>query len=67
MNTIRIQPVDGRLIFMPDQNFRPVPPEGANVPLNPFYARALADGDVREVKPAIPSPADRTVEEKAKK
>jgi hypothetical protein len=43
---VTVRPASGRVIFMPDLNFQPVPTEGAQVHLDMFYSRAIAHGDL---------------------
>lgn len=57
MKVVKIVPVEGRVILMPDQNFRPVPEGGANVVLDFFYIRALQDGDIALEPEPAPAPA----------
>lgn len=45
MNTITVKPVAGRLILMPDQNFRKLT-EVTVVPDDMFYRRAVLQGDI---------------------
>lgn len=46
MNTVKIVPVPGRVILMPDRGFKPVPDEGVVVERTSFYTRAIAQGDI---------------------
>lgn len=51
MNKVLIQPARGLLVPNPQNNFKPLPPEGAEVELDRYWKRRLADGDVSQVKP----------------
>ena len=46
IQSVRVEPVVGRTILMPDRAFQPVPAEGARVYLDAFYARAINQGDL---------------------
>lgn len=52
MEVVRVAPVPGRLILMPDRGFQPVPAEGARVYLDAFYTRAINQGDLEVVPDA---------------
>lgn len=52
---VRIMPVEGRLILMPDRDFQPVPAEGARVYKDAFYTRAINQGDLEELPDEAPS------------
>ena len=54
IEVVRVLPVEGRLILMPDRGFQPVPDEGARVYKDAFYTRAINQGDLSE-KPDIPA------------
>lgn len=62
MKAVRIRPVEGRLILMPEHNFtQAVPAEGVLVYLDSFYSRAIAQGDLEAVEyvdPDAPAKAD---------
>lgn len=49
MNTITVAPVEGRLILQPELGMRPITGP-VEVEHNSFYARAIAQGDLRIVK-----------------
>jgi hypothetical protein len=56
---VKIMPVEGRLILMPDRDFAAVPAEGARVYKDAFYTRAINQGDLLELPdevPATPTP-----------
>lgn len=46
LKVVVVKPVEGRLILMPDRDFKPVPAEGARVYLDSFYTRAINQGDL---------------------
>lgn len=46
LQTVRVVPVAGRTILMPERAFQPVPPEGARVYLDAFYTRTINQGDL---------------------
>lgn len=54
MNIITVYPVEGRLIFMPDQGFKPVPDEGVEVIKDAFYTQAINQGDLTLTAPVAP-------------
>lgn len=56
LQIVRVGPVEGRLILMPDRGFQPVPAEGARVYLDAFYARAINQGDLEVMTEATPLP-----------
>jgi hypothetical protein len=56
LKSVRVAPVAGRLILMPDRAFQPVPKEGARVYLDAFYTRAINKGDLT----VLPDPAETT-------
>lgn len=60
--SVKVVPVPGRLILMPEMSFKPVPAEGARVYLNAFYTRAINQGDLKVVPdvPAAPAPVAPT-------
>lgn len=69
MNTISVKPVAGRLILMPDQNFRKLT-EPTVVPDDMFYRRAILQGDLAiDVAPSVASvtPTTATTAAAAKK
>ncbi len=49
LQIVRVAPVEGRLILMPDRGFQPVPEEGARVYLDAFYTRAINQGDLKQL------------------
>jgi len=60
IQTVRVVPVAGRTILMPERAFQAVPPEGARVYLDAFYTRTINQGDltvVPDVAPAAPTVA----------
>lgn len=59
IKSVRVVPVPGRVILMPEREFQPVPAEGARVYLNSFYTRTINQGDLQVVPdaPAAPAPA----------
>jgi hypothetical protein len=64
LQIVRVRPVTGRLILMPDRAYQPVPEEGARVYLDAFYTRAINQGDLEvmpEVSAATPLPAAPSV------
>lgn len=52
---VKIMPVEGRLILMPDRDFQRVPAEGARVYKDAFYTRAINQGDLEELPDEVPS------------
>lgn len=52
---VKIMPVEGRLILMPDRDFTPVPAEGARVYKDAFYTRAINQGDLAELPDEVPA------------
>lgn len=44
------------LVRMPERAWAPLPPEGATVPLDEYWARRLRDGDVLDADPSPPAP-----------
>jgi hypothetical protein len=57
IQSVRVVPVVGRTILMPDRAFQPVPAEGARVYLDAFYVRAINQGDLTVATDA-PAPTD---------
>lgn len=63
LKSVRVAPVAGRVILMPERAFQPVPKEGARVYLDAFYTRAINQGDLTVVADtttqiaAAPAPA----------
>lgn len=57
---VRVFPVPGRLILMPERAFQPVPADGARVYLDAFYTRAINQGDL-VAKPDAPASAAEPV------
>lgn len=53
---VRVSPVEGRLVLMPDRAFQPVPAEGARVYLDAFYTRAINQGDLKAEPDVVPTP-----------
>jgi hypothetical protein len=53
--SVRVTPVAGRLILMPERAFQPVPKEGARVYLDAFYTRAINQGDLVVVPDTAPT------------
>jgi hypothetical protein len=51
---VRVSPVEGRLILMPDRGYQPVPDEGARVYKDAFYTRAINQGDLEELPDDAP-------------
>jgi hypothetical protein len=49
LEIVRVRPVPGRLILMPDRGYQPVPAEGARVHKDAFYTRAINQGDLEEL------------------
>lgn len=58
--SVRVEPVEGRHILMPERAFQPVPAEGARVYLDAFYARAINQGDLKLAEPDTSEPAAPT-------
>lgn len=55
MNTIFAKPAEGRIV--PLEDGADWPADGKDVPLNRYYRRRLADGDIVETRrPAKPKP-----------
>lgn len=52
---VKVRPVEGRLILMPDRGFQPVPAEGARVYLDAFYTRAINQGDLEMLPDTAPA------------
>ena len=50
MIMVRIAPVKGRVVLMPERNYKPLPDGGTNVAMSSHYRRAIANGDVVVVK-----------------
>lgn len=54
----RVRPLEG-LIFRDPETLEPIPAEGVEVPLTPFWRRALGRGDVVRCEPPHPPREDR--------
>jgi hypothetical protein len=61
IQSVRVEPVEGRHILMPDRAFQPVPAGGARVYLDAFYTRAINQGDLKVV-PDDSAPAALTAD-----
>lgn len=49
---VHVTPAQGRQVRMPERGHALMPVEGCEVPLNVYWARRLAVGDVQKTKPA---------------
>jgi len=50
-----VAPAPGRTVRRPEQGYTPLPQEGAPVEWNPYWERALMDGDIVVVGAKKPS------------
>ncbi|MGZ6199185.1 MAG: hypothetical protein ACXWNL_16235 [Vulcanimicrobiaceae bacterium] len=59
IHSVRVEPVPGRTILMPERAYQAVPATGARVYLDAFYVRAINQGDLKVVPdaPAAAAPA----------
>lgn len=46
LEIVDVIPAPHALVRMPDREFAPLPTDGARVPLNAYYAKAIAQGDL---------------------
>lgn len=49
---VHVIPTEGRAVRMPERANALMPAEGTDVPLNVYWARRIAVGDVQKTKPA---------------
>lgn len=49
---VHVMPAEGRQVRMPERAHALMPDEGMEVPLNVYWARRIAVGDVLQTKPA---------------
>lgn len=57
MKTITVQPVEGRVVPIPERPGETLGSAGAVVPRTPYWVPRLQDGDVVEIKAAQPATA----------
>jgi hypothetical protein len=41
-----LKPLTGRIIPMPEYNYAPLPEDGMELPLSPYWHARISDGDV---------------------
>lgn len=58
MSNIYIKPTKGRKVRMPERGFTVMPPGGASVPQNSYYASLIRFGDVEITRKPKPSAKD---------
>ena len=57
---VHVKPGPERQVRMPDRGFALMPAEGAEVPINVYWSRRIAVGDVIETPPAAAAAAPET-------
>lgn len=49
---VHVTPAEGRAVRMPERGHALMPAEGMEVPLNVYWSRRIAEGDVLKTQPA---------------